>query len=339
MTRTQRSSRRAGYFCYATVLMLASSCGSEGDNNSGPVGNEAQDTVETGMPTVDDPAATETAVDITNAILAGVSSDCADYADTYVSTVTDVNRNMGFGGDLRVTITDDHCVFRSNAIPNHDFNDGDHSFVTATTTQSVTYQVPRTPVVAGAPTALSLRTDNAIFLNGVKLDLLAAGCFGVGDGRIGCFEMGAPFRYDPMAATANFGTDSHNAHTQPDGTYHYHGNPNAMFAKDGSASPVIGFAADGFPVYGTYIRDGDGVRKVTSSYAVRSGSRQAARGIDPGGPFDGTFVDDYEYIEGSGDLDACNGMTVEGAYGYYVTDAYPWVLGCLKGTPDPSFDK
>ena len=42
---------------------------------------------------------------------------------------------------------------------------------------------------------------------------------------------------------------------------------------------------------------------------------------------------------GNGDLDECNGMTVDGDYGYYVTDAYPWVLNCLIGDPDPSFDK
>ena len=54
---------------------------------------------------------------------------------------------------------------------------------------------------------------------------------------------------------------------------------------------------------------------------------------------DGTFVDDYEYVAGAGDLDECNGMTVDGAYGYYVTDAYPWVLGCFRGTPDESFTK
>ena len=41
----------------------------------------------------------------------------------------------------------------------------------------------------------------------------------------------------------------------------------------------------------------------------------------------------------AGDLDECNGMTVDGAYGYYVTDQYPWVMACFQGTPDPSFRK
>ena len=39
------------------------------------------------------------------------------------------------------------------------------------------------------------------------------------------------------------------------GSYHYHCDPNALFddVPVGEGSPVIGFAADGFPIYGSYI--------------------------------------------------------------------------------------
>jgi hypothetical protein len=341
--------QRLSLTAFAFTFILAAGCGSDSDSSTQPIAdtdapgavddNDPADHDVTDEDLADGDSGISGPTDITNAILANVGADCADYAASYISSVQDINRSMGFTGDLNVTVTQSHCEFSSNAIPNHDFNDGTRSFVNATKAQTISYSVPRAPVVAGSTTALSLRTDNAIFLNGVKLDLLAAGCFGIGDGKIGCFQAGSPFRYDPMAATADFGTDSHNAHTQPDGTYHYHGNPNALFADDGSVSPVVGFAADGFPIYGSFIGDGDGVRKVSSSYAVKSGTRQASSGIDPGGVHDGTFVDDYEYVAGSGDLDECNGMTIDGAYGYYVTDAYPWVLGCFKGAPDRSFDK
>jgi hypothetical protein len=40
---------------------------------------------------------------------------------------------------------------------------------------------------------------------------------------------------------------------------------------------------------------------------------------------DGTYVADWEWTDAD-DLDECNGMTVNGQYGYYVTDAYPWVM-------------
>jgi len=274
--------------------------------------------------------------DITDAILADRSANCADYADTYSAEVTDVQGGQDFSASLEITVNGSTCQITSNAVPNHDFN-ATGRFVTPLAEQSQSYTIPANPEIADAPTALSLQSDNAVFLNGVKLDLLAAGCFGVGNGRIGCNDMAAPYRYDPMSPTAGFGVDEHNAHTQPDGTYHYHGNPMALFEQENPASPspVIGFAADGFPILGSYIADGDTIRKATTSYRLKSGTRPAG----PGGAYDGTFVDDWEYVAGSGDLDQCNGMVQDGVYGYVVTESYPHVMGCFMGTPDGSFQK
>ncbi len=278
--------------------------------------------------------------DITDAILVRKSENCVDYVKRYTSSVKDIQRAVNFDGSLVITATAGKCTFAVNSIPNHDFNDAPAHFAHNVVANTATYEVTQTPTVASSITALSLGTDNAVFLNGIKLDLLAAGCFGVGGGKIGCFQMATPFRYDPMSPLANFGTDSHNAHTQPDGTYHYHGSPNALFYSDTAIeSPVIGFAADGFPIYGSYFDDNGTIRKATSSYQLKTGTRTAIDGVDPGGSFDGIFVDDYEYSSGAGDLDECNGMTIDGVYGYYVTDSYPWVLGCFKGTPDSSFNK
>ncbi len=238
-----------------------------------------------------------------------------------------------------MTVADDTCTFISNAIPNHDFNDAG-GFVNGVSEQDQSFTITASPQKNTTTTALSLQYDNAILLNGVKVDLLAAGCFGVGNGKIGCHDMTTPWRYDPMSPNADFGTDSHNAHTQPNGLYHYHGNPKALFDDSDSsvASPVIGFAADGFPIFGSYFDDNGTIRKALSSYQLKNGSRPSD-GNNPSGIYDGTFVDDYEYIKTSGDLDECNGMTVNGIYGYYVTESYPHVLGCFKGTPDESFLK
>ncbi|MGD1919345.1 MAG: YHYH protein, partial [Pleurocapsa sp.] len=135
-------------------------------------------------------------------------------------------------------------------------------------------------------------------------------------------------------------TDSPHAHTQENGGYHYHGNPKALFddSDNSKASPVIGFAADGFPIFGSYFDDNGNIRQVRSSYQLKSGSRPSGA-ENPGGTYDGEFDDDYEYVEGFGDLDECNGMTVNGVYGYYVTDSYPYIMGCFSGTPDHSFRK
>lgn len=283
---------------------------------------------------------TITEENITNKILTSRATNCSEYVKTYTSSVKDVQRALIFEGNLEVKVENGKCKFNTNAIPNHDFNDDNAHFATTVSEQNSNFEVTQTPTKAASTTSLSLQLDNALFLNGVKLDLLAAGCYGVGDGRIGCGNMASPFRYDPMSPLANFGTDSHNAHTQPDGTYHYHGNPNALFYSDVEViSPVIGFAADGFPIYGSYFDDNGTIRKATSSYQLKSGAREAQNGIAPGGTYDGTYVDDYTYSANTGDLDECNGMTVNGNYGYYVTDAYPWVLGCFSGTPDSSFSK
>ena len=101
---------------------------------------------------------------------------------------------------------------------------------------------------------------------------------------------------------------------------------------------MIGFAADGYPIFGSFFDDGAGIREAQSSYQLRSGGRPSGPG-DPGGMYDGTYRDDYEFVSGSGDLDACNGMVRNGVYGYYVTQRFPYVLGCFTGTPDSSFNK
>ena len=53
--------------------------------------------------------------------------------------------------------------------------------------------------------------------------------------------------------------------------------------------------------------------------------------------YNGQFLGDFEFVDGNGDLDECNGMTVDGSYGYYVTGTYPYVLGCYSGTPSSNF--
>ena len=283
---------------------------------------------------------TDTDTDITDAIFTSKNANCQDYVENYTSTVRDVQRDLPFNGDIKITLIDGKCLFQTNAIPNHNFNDGLQTFVNNVTTQVDQYSITTTPTKAVQVTELTLALDNAIFLNGVKLDLLAAACYGVGNGKIGCNDIATPWRYDPMYADNGFGTDSHNAHPQPDGTYHYHGNPMALFHSDSAIeSPVIGFAADGFPIFGSYFNDSGTIRKATSSYRLKTGAREAISGSNPGGIFDGAYRDDYQFVEGEGDLDQCNGMTVDGVYGYYITTSYPWVLGCFSGTPDSSFNK
>lgn len=284
--------------------------------------------------------------DITDKVFTNQDPECTAYVGAFSAAVKDSSSGKNYTAYVEISENGETCTFRTNSIPNHDFNE-DGSFVTPVATVNESFEIPITPSVNATATALTLEYDNAIFLNGAKLDLLAAACYGVGDEplgeeKIGCFNSQTPWRYDPMHPGNDFGADSHNAHTQPDGAYHYHGDPRAMYDMTGdAASGVIGFAADGFPIYGPYIDDDGSIREVTSSYVLKAGERSSlsGEGAFPGASYDGTFNEDYQWEEGAGDLDACNGMERHGQYAYYVTRAYPWVMRCYQGTPDASFRK
>ena len=289
-------------------------------------------------------------VDISYAIFSERSADCAEYNNSYVSSVTDETLGLGFEGAVTIENDSDNCTITANSIPNHDFNDSSANFANPVAEVLTSFQVTRAPELASVSTTLTQSTYNGVMLNGVVLDILSAGCYrpnsvgadASGNVKIGC-NSDSSWLLDPMSTTNSFGADIHSAHTQPNGLYHYHANPNAMFDDNPgpNGSPVIGFAADGFPIYGSYFLDQDtgAVRKAESSYTLRTGSRGVTSDTNPGGVYDGTYNDDWQYTQNAGDLDECNGMTVDGQYGYYVTADYPWVIKCFSGAPDSSFDK
>ena len=148
-----------------------------------------------------------TGIDITNQMFTNRSGDCAEYLGNFFSNVNDLQRTLAFNGQIQITAAGSKCVVQSNAIPNHDFNDASASFATNVTEQSSYYEFTASPVIAGSTTDLSLGTTEAVFLNGVKVDLLAAACYGVGDERTGCgqSEISNPWRYDPMSSLNGFG--------------------------------------------------------------------------------------------------------------------------------------
>lgn len=158
------------------------------------------------------------------------------------------------------------------------------------------------------------------------------------------------------------------------GNYHHHQNPSAfkldlnnvsnvcsLYDADGlylidstKHSPLIGYAYDGFPIYGAYAyknTDGTGgIIRMKSGYHLRKISDRTkwADGTDvPDGPAVsqtyplGYFREDYEYIASSSPdvLDEHNGrwcVTPEypaGTYCYFATvdekwnSAYPYIIG------------
>jgi hypothetical protein len=147
----------------------------------------------------------------------------------------------------------------------------------------------------------------------------------------------------------SFGTDSNNAHVQPNGSYHYHGMPEALLtdAAVSEANPkmlLVGWASDGYPIYARYCYttasdSTSGLKKCTGSFKIDTVA-DSGRASTDWAPL-GTFAEDYSYSAGSGDLDECNGRTgvtpefPKGIYYYMITDTYPYIGRCLKGKLQP----
>lgn len=157
-----------------------------------------------------------------------------------------------------------------------------------------------------------------------------------------------------LSPNVNLGTDMNDAHVQPNGKYHYHGNPTNFIATlnitSSNHSPIIGYAADGFPIYYKYVYSdpndaNSAIVEVNSCFELKSGNRPGNGTSAPDGAYDGTYVEDYEYNASIGgcQLDQCNGrfgVTPEypsGTYYYVLTSYFPVVPLCLAGTPDESF--
>ena len=211
-----------------------------------------------------------------------------------------------------------------------------------------TWNVPKDPERTDSSTDMA---TFGITLNGIKLERDTAESFrNEGMWRYEAITPGLARRQTDGARFQWLGTDCNNAHVQPTGAYHYHGLPEGLINRlgegpDGATDMIAGgFAADGFPFYLRYgYRDPNdpqsGLVAMQGSWMLRPGTRPSG----PGGPYDGTFREDWEYVEGSGDLDECNGrfgVTPEypaGIYHYYITDDYPYIPRCVFGTPDGTF--
>lgn len=235
--------------------------------------------------------------------------------------------------------------------------------ITATTS---IYKIPLNPVQnTGALTATGAG-NIGVFINGV-------GLFSYGDG----------FAYNPAtnadAPVANgvwrrdavkaeiIGFDCSKAHPAAQGNYHHHQNPSAfnldllqlsticnLYPSDGLYtinpnihSPLIGFAYDGFPIYGAFgytnTNGTGGVSRMKSSYQLRNITTRTtyADGTDvvDGPAISSTFPlgwyrEDYEYVAHPSDatyLDEHNGR-------FCITPEYPNGIYCYFTTVDGNYN-
>ena len=205
--------------------------------------------------------------------------------------------------------------------------------------QDYAYRVPLYPEKAARITMMR-RQPFGVVLNGVPLDPGTAECWNN--------DCSSGWNVEALGGAMDLGLDRNNAHVQPGGAYHYHAMPTGFLEKfPFTEQPLlVGYAADGFPVYGYYGRrdpndSSSEMVELKASYRIRRGERQGG----PGGAHDGKYVQDYEYAAGLGDLDQCNGRAgvtpeyPDGTYYYVLTAAYPFIPRCFVGTPDSSFKR
>lgn len=252
------------------------------------------------------------------------------------------------------------------------FLDGNPSLATD---QNAIYKLPLNPVQnTGTATATS-GGNIGIFINGVSLFDYRDGVAWNNSTQALCGGPGNPpcpggpnatqaWSRDAIPAEKG-GFDCNKAHPAM-GNYHHHQNPSAFnldlqvisticntYPADGLYvinpnvhSPLIGFAYDGFPIYGAYAytnNDGTGgISRMKSGYQLKNQTTRTNGPVVNSTYFNGYFREDYEYVAHPSDptyLDSHNGrfcITPEypnGIYCYFATvdanhnSAYPYVVG------------
>ena len=242
----------------------------------------------------------------------------ADYLGSY--TLIDES----FGTQVTVTVDGATRIIASNTLPNHETGDFPNSGnPNAISAQDKTWTLATEPTFTGQAQVVR---EPGVALNGVKFEPGTAE-------SVPC-STGESYRIEGLQDMFDLGMDFNNAHVQPTGEYHYHGVSDMLvdaFASDEDLV-LVGFAADGHLIY--YSKS----NAYTPSYALatdaRTGTdcayRAAAIDLDGTAP-DGTYVSDWVYTAGQGDLDECNGLVIGDAYAYVITEQYPYVSRCLMG--------
>jgi hypothetical protein len=203
--------------------------------------------------------------------------------------------------EVSATCDGDSLIVTSNSIP-------DYTYIETSPgqprDQGNTFVIPATPTLADTMTAVPLLGTAAVSLGGIQI-------FGPTEGTGGDVESLPGILSD---------CGSHNG---PSG-FHIHliltsAETDCLFTPDEVATDpqLVGYAFDGFPIY-------TGTDQYTSSWQLTDESLFATD----------TWAA-HTYVEGSGDLDQCNGRTDDdGNYAYYTTATFPYILGCYAGVVD-----
>jgi hypothetical protein len=241
--------------------------------------------------------------------------------NTYKGILTDVEA---------VYYTSTNVYVKTSGVPNY-YVDG----VSANDASDLnaTWQIPRTPAPAATPQGI-MGGQQGLMLDGTVF-------FHPGDAQS---FMGAG-AWNRLAYYFEPDMDVSNGHSTPTNMYHHHFDNLKLHNWDTTKhSPLVGYAWDGYPVYGPfgYSNPNDATsttKRIRSSYQTYTYTTRTS-GPAVGGMYPiGCFIEDWQYVAGSGDLDEHNGRFCKtpeypaGTYAYFTTvDAsfkpyYPYFIG------------
>ncbi len=179
-------------------------------------------------------------------------------------------------------------------------------------TQSWSWHVPLHPTLAATNTSIVNRLGTLGFtVTGLPI-------YGPTEGPVPSTEAYGDPVYNGILDTCK-------GHTGPNKEYHNHALLDSSSCGFG-VSPVLGYALDGFPIYGPRgCLDAACTQVVTftSGYELTGNPKTYSWKA-------------YTYVAKSDPtvLDACNGRTLpDGTYAYVATSTFPYTFGCFRGTP------
>ncbi|MEI9907221.1 MAG: YHYH protein [Actinomycetota bacterium] len=226
----------------------------------------------------------------------------------------DLSQSVGAGNGyakpyLYIACTTTEVIVTSNGMPSFPFVKMTPNSLKA---QSWVWRIPLVPKVASKTTSIK----NVLGTLGLTVSGLPI--YGPTEGPQPASEAYGDPVYNKIV-------DSCGGHTGPASEYHQHA-ITLLAACNLSQQTIVGYALDGFPIYtnvGCTDTDCSDTVKLVSGYTLT------------GNPKTNSW-DAYTYVKSdkANVLDECNGrVEPDGTYGYHITNTFPYVIGCFRGTP------
>lgn len=245
---------------------------------------------------------------------------------------------------------------QSNGIPTYEYVPLTPNGLQA---KNYTFTFPRNPTVAANPTSVPLLGNMGVAVNGIPI-------YAVNEGP----QPTSDAYGNPIAAAI---LDECGSHSAQQGTFHYHqllvkcllqsavssSQPwNNADPPPATASPIIAYAFDGFPIYGPYECTDVGcgaVQEMRSGWDA-TGYQAGTIGCSSSAACSNGYCTDvlingapttacvpktctwsnhaFSSKAGTEYLDQCNGhYGPHGDYHYHATSTFPYILGCYRGAP------